>query len=294
MEVIRIPGYLDTEKREIAMRFLWPKQIKRHGLTEEEVVLSPGAVHDVIERYTREAGVRELERRLSRIARKLARSVADGCTVSAVLEPQDLKELLGPRPYAPPDRDENSDRIGIANGLAWTAAGGAVLDVEVAVVMGTGNLRLTGTLGEVMKESAHAAVTYARSRSSLLGLNPQFHEKIDVHITIAVALISALIDKPTRADVAMTGEITLRGRVLSVGGIKEKAVAALRGGIRRVILPAANASDLELLPEEVHDSVVFELVSTMDEVMDAVLVESPIKQHARTPASGLGLRYSHG
>ena len=310
MEVIRIPGYLDTEKREIAMRFLWPKQIKRHGLTEEEVVLSPGAVHDVIERYTREAGVRELERRLSRIARKLARSIADGCTVSAVLEPQDLKELLGPRPYAPPDRDENSDRIGIANGLAWTAAGGAVLDVEVAVVMGTGNLRLTGTLGEVMKESAHAAVTYARSRSSLLGLNPQFHEKIDVHIhipegatpkdgpsagiTIAVALISALIDKPTRADVAMTGEITLRGRVLSVGGIKEKAVAALRGGIRRVILPAANASDLELLPEEVHDSVVFELVSTMDEVMDAVLVESPIKQHARTPASGLGLRYSHG
>ena len=310
MEVIRIPGYLDTEKREIAMRFLWPKQIKRHGLTEEEVVLSPGAVHDVIERYTREAGVRELERRLSRIARKLARSVADGCTVSAVLEPQDLKELLGPRPYAPPDRDENSDRIGIANGLAWTAAGGAVLDVEVAVVMGTGNLRLTGTLGEVMKESAHAAVTYARSRSSLLGLNPQFHEKIDVHIhipegatpkdgpsagiTIAVALISALIDKPTRADVAMTGEITLRGRVLSVGGIKEKAVAALRGGIRRVILPAANASDLELLPEEVHDRVVFELVSTMDEVMDAVLVESPIKQHARTPASGLGLRYSHG
>ena len=310
MEVIRIPGYLDTEKREIAMRFLWPKQIKRHGLTEEEVVLSPGAVHDVIERYTREAGVRELERRLSRIARKLARSVADGCTVSAVLEPQDLKELLGPRPYAPPDRDENSDRIGIANGLAWTAAGGAVLDVEVAVLMGTGNLRLTGTLGEVMKESAHAAVTYARSRSSLLGLNPQFHEKIDVHIhipegatpkdgpsagiTIAVALISALIDKPTRADVAMTGEITLRGRVLSVGGIKEKAVAALRGGIRRVILPAANASDLELLPEEVHDSVVFELVSTMDEVMDAVLVESPIKQHARTPASGLGLRYSHG
>jgi ATP-dependent Lon protease len=170
--------------------------------------------------------------------------------------------------------------------------------------MGTGNLRLTGTLGEVMKESAHAAVTYARSRSSLLGLNPQFHEKIDVHIhipegatpkdgpsagiTIAVALISALIDKPTRADVA------IRGRVLSVGGIKEKAVAALRGGIRRVILPAANASDLELLPEEVHDSVVFELVSTMDEVMDAVLVESPIKQHARTPASGLGLRYSHG
>ena len=310
MEVIRLPGYLDTEKREIAMRFLWPKQIERHGLNVEEIVLSPAAVHDVIERYTREAGVRELERRLSRIARKLARSVADGRKVSNVLEPQNLKELLGPRPYAPPDRDENSDRIGIANGLAWTAAGGAVLDVEVAVVMGTGNLRLTGTLGEVMKESAHAAVTYARSRSSLLGLDPQFHEKIDVHIhipegatpkdgpsagiTIAVALISALIDKPTRADVAMTGEITLRGRVLAVGGVKEKAVAALRGGIRRVLLPTANAPDLELLPEEVHAGVVFELVNTMDEVMDAVLVESPINQRTQITTPGFGVPYSHG
>jgi len=310
MEVIRLPGYLDTEKREIAMRFLWPKQIERHGLNVEEIVLSPAAVHDVIERYTREAGVRELERRLSRIARKLARSVADGRKVSNVLEPQNLKELLGPRPYAPPDRDENSDRIGIANGLAWTAAGGAVLDVEVAVVMGTGNLRLTGTLGDVMKESAHAAVTYARSRSSLLGLDPQFHEKIDVHIhipegatpkdgpsagiTIAVALISALIDKPTRADVAMTGEITLRGRVLAVGGVKEKAVAALRGGIRRVLLPAANAPDLELLPEEVHAGVVFELVNTMDEVMDAVLVESPINQRTQITTPGFGVPYSHG
>ena len=310
MEVMRLPGYLDTEKREIAMRFLWPKQIKRHGLSVEEIVLSPAAVHDVIERYTREAGVRELERRLSRIARKLARSVADGRKISNILEPQNLKKLLGPRPYAPPDRDENSDRIGIANGLAWTAAGGAVLDVEVAVVMGTGNLRLTGTLGEVMKESAHAAVTYARSRSSLLNLDPQFHEKIDVHIhipegatpkdgpsagiTIAVALISALIEKPTRADVAMTGEITLRGRVLSVGGLKEKAVAALRGGIRRVVLPAANAPDLELLPEEVHAGVVFELVNTMDEVMDAVLVESPINQTTQVATPGLGLPYSHG
>ena len=310
MEVMRLPGYLDTEKREIAMRFLWPKQIKRHGLSVEEIVLSPAAVHDVIERYTREAGVRELERRLSRIARKLARSVADGRKISNILEPQNLKELLGPRPYAPPDRDENSDRIGIANGLAWTAAGGAVLDVEVAVVMGTGNLRLTGTLGEVMKESAHAAVTYARSRSSLLNLDPQFHEKIDVHIhipegatpkdgpsagiTIAVALISALIEKPTRADVAMTGEITLRGRVLSVGGLKEKAVAALRGGIRRVVLPAANAPDLELLPEEVHAGVVFELVNTMDEVMDAVLVESPINQRTQITTPGFGVPYSHG
>mgnify|MGYP002152396694 FL=1 len=310
MEIIRLPGYLDTEKREIAKRFLWPKQAARHGLSAGEVILSDDAVHEVIARYTREAGVRELERRLSRIARKIARSVAEGGATTSVVEPPVLKELLGPPPYSPTDRDQDGDRVGIANGLAWTAAGGEVLDVEVAVVPGSGNLRLTGTLGDVMKESAHAAVTYARSRSGLLGLDPKFHEKIDVHIhipegatpkdgpsagiTIAVALISALIDQPTRADVAMTGEITLRGRVLGVGGIKEKAVAALRGGVRRVVLPSANASDLELLPDEVLDRVTFDLVRTMDEVMDAVLVESPLRPSPRTAPPALGAPYSHG
>jgi ATP-dependent Lon protease len=181
--------------------------------------------------------------------------------------------------------------------------------VEVAVLPGSGDLRLTGTLGDVMKESAHAAVTYARSRSELLGLTPQFHEKIDVHIhipegatpkdgpsagiTIAVALISALTDTPTRADVAMTGEITLRGRVLGVGGVKEKAVAALRGGIRTVILPASNASDLELLPQEVRDQVRFVLVRSMDEVMEAALVRSPLRPVGRDRGhGGLGLSLS--
>jgi ATP-dependent Lon protease len=226
--------------------------------------------------------------------------------------PEDLRELLGPPAYQPPDRDQESLRIGIANGLAWTAAGGEVLDVEVAVLPGGGNLRLTGTLGEVMKESAQAAVTYARSRSELLGLAPQFHEKIDVHvhipegatpkdgpsagITIAVALISALTDVPTRADVAMTGEITLRGRVLGVGGVKEKAVAALREGIRTVVLPATNASDLELLPQEVRDEVDFTLVRTMDEVLEAALPKSPLQSPRRQPPmeEGLGLPLSHG
>ena len=228
MEIIRLPGYLDTEKREIASRFLWPKQAERHGLAPGALSLSNATIHDVILRYTREAGVRELDRRLARIARKVARGVADGVAMAATLEPEGLKDLLGPPPYSPTDRDEDSERIGIANGLAWTAAGGEVLDVEVAVIPGGGELRLTGTLGDVMKESAHAAVTYARSRSELLGLDPQFHSKIDVHIhipegatpkdgpsagiTIAVALISALMGRPTRADVAMTGEITLRGR----------------------------------------------------------------------------------
>ena len=230
--------------------------------------------------------------------------------MAATLEPEGLKDLLGPPPYSPTDRDEDSERIGIANGLAWTAAGGEVLDVEVAVIPGGGELRLTGTLGDVMKESAHAAVTYARSRSELLGLDPQFHSKIDVHIhipegatpkdgpsagiTIAVALISALMGRPTRADVAMTGEITLRGRVLGVGGIKEKAVAALRNGMRKVVLPAANASDLELLPAEVKESVAFELVRTMDEVMDAVLLDSPLRRHQASHAVGLGTPLPHG
>jgi len=309
MEVIRLPGYLDTEKREIALRFLWPRQAKRHGLDPERVTLPPETVHAVIASYTREAGVRELDRRLSRIARKRARAVAEGDQPGLAVTPDELRDLLGPQAYAPPDRDQESERIGIANGLAWTAAGGEVLDVEVAILPGTGGLRLTGTLGDVMKESAQAAVTYARSRSELLGLASQFHEKIDVHIhipegatpkdgpsagiTIAVALISALTDTPTRADVAMTGEITLRGRVLGVGGVKEKAVAALRAGIRTVILPSSNASDLELLPREVLDQVRFALVRSMDEVMEAALVRSPLRPLA--PGAGhrdLGLHLS--
>ncbi|NJD19863.1 MAG: endopeptidase La [Gemmatimonadetes bacterium] len=309
MEVIRLPGYLDTEKRELAHRFLWPRQAARHGLDPGRVVLSSETVHEIIGRYTREAGVRELDRRLSRIARKKARAVAEGTDAGPGVSPADLKELLGPPPYAPPERDQEAERIGIANGLAWTAAGGEVLDVEVAVLPGGGDLRLTGTLGDVMKESAQAAVTYARSRSELLGLTPQFHEKVDVHIhipegatpkdgpsagiTIAVALISALTDTPPRADVAMTGEITLRGRVLGVGGVKEKAVAALRGGIRTVVLPASNASDLELLPQEVRDQVRFVLVRTMDEVMEAALVRSPLRPVGRDRGhGGLGLTLS--
>jgi ATP-dependent Lon protease len=310
MEVIRLPGYLDTEKCEIASRFLWPRQSERHGLAAGPVALDKPAIHHVIARYTREAGVRELDRRLSRVARKLARGVADAELIPPLIAAGDLKRLLGPPPYSPPDRDQDSDRIGIANGLAWTAAGGAVLDVEVAVVPGAGALRLTGTLGDVMKESAQAAVTYARSRSELLGLDPQFHEKIDVHIhipegatpkdgpsagiTIAMALISALMDIPTRADVAMTGEITLRGRVLAVGGVKEKAVAALRSGMRRVVLPAANASDLELLPDEVLESVTFDLVRTMDEVMDAVLLNPSGRRPQATPGTALEMPLPHG
>jgi ATP-dependent Lon protease len=234
------------------------------------------------------------------VARKLAREVAEGRKDREkphMVEAQDLRDLLGPPPYAPEPREEEGARTGIANGLAWTASGGEILDVEVAVVPGSGQIHLTGTLGEVMKESASAAVTYARSRAALLGLDPKFHQKVDIHIhipegatpkegpsagiTIAVALISALTNVPTRADVAMTGEITLRGRVLRVGGIKEKAVAALQGGIKKVILPGSSSGELEQLPREVLEGVEFLLVRTMDEVLERALL--PLRVPA-TPA----------
>ncbi|MBT8336755.1 MAG: endopeptidase La, partial [Gemmatimonadetes bacterium] len=242
--------------------------------------------------------VRELNRRVSRIARKLARTRAEGGGAPDSVEPDVLEALLGPPPYLPPELADDRDRIGLANGLAWTAAGGEVLDVEVAVVPGSGEVRLTGTLGDVMKESAMAALTYARSRARRLGLDPNFHTDVDVHvhipegatpkdgpsagITMAVALVSALTGIPSAARVALTGEITLRGRVLAVGGIKEKAVAALRHGVRTVVLPRANEPELALLPDEVREGVRFVPVTTMDEVLEAALVGRP-RDHGTSP-----------
>jgi len=301
MEVIRLPGYLDTEKKVIARRFLWPRQVERHGLEPFSAEVSDAAIQTIVAEYTREAGVRELERRLSRVARKLARRVTgDGVLSLGTVEPDDLRELLGPPVHLPPSREEGADRSGIACGLAWTAAGGEVMEVEVAVVTGSGKIQLTGTLGEVMKESAFAAVTYARSRARLLGLSEQFHREVDIHIhipegatpkdgpsagiTIAAALISALTETPTRPELAMTGEITLRGRVLPVGGIKEKAVAALRGGIRRVLLPALNTMDIEQLPDEVRMGVEMVPVETMDQVLREALAPGRPKRQPRDDA----------
>ena len=304
MEIIRLPGYLDTEKLAIALRFLWPHQAMRHGLATD-VDLTEQGTQAIIRRYTREAGVRELDRRISRVARKLARREAEedtrtgddvvatadeGSTKTQKIGEDDLKAFLGPPLYLDRNKDDD-ERSGMANGLAWTEAGGVVLDVEVAVVPGSGQVQLTGTLGDVMKESAFAALTFARSRAARLGLHPQFHKEVDIHIhipegatpkdgpsagiTIATALISALTGTPSRADVAMTGEITLRGRVLAVGGVKEKAVAALREGLSKVLLPAANAPELELMPEEVIDGLEFVPVRTMDEVLTEALTSMP-------------------
>jgi ATP-dependent Lon protease len=290
MEVIRIPGYLETEKRVIARRFLLPGQLRRHGLGRTRVELPDDAVGWLIEQYTREAGVRELDRTLARVARKLAREVAEGVRpddASETLTPERLRALLGPPALLRADREEGSDRIGMATGLAWTQAGGEILDVEVAVLPGSGKIQLTGTLGDVMKESAVAALSYARARAGQLGLSPQFHRDVDVHvhipegatpkdgpsagITMALALISALTGRPTRPGVALTGELTLRGRVLPVGGIREKTVAALRHGFTTVLLPDGNAGELELLPEEVRRALRLHPVRSMDEVLDEAL-----------------------
>ncbi|MDT8341007.1 MAG: endopeptidase La [Longimicrobiales bacterium] len=290
MEIIRLPGYLDTEKAAIARRFLWPREAADHGLPDGVFSLGPEAVAEIIRLYTREAGVRELGRQISRVARKLARGIAQGETPTGkayTVAPTELRALLGPPPFLPPEQEVDADRTGMANGLAWTPAGGQVMGVEVAAVPGSGEVRLTGTLGDVMKESAFAALTYARARARPLGLAPDFHRSLDVHvhipegatpkdgpsagITMAVALISALTGVPSPGDVALTGEITLRGRVLPVGGIREKAVAALRHGIRAMVLPAANLPDLELLPEEVRAGLEFVAVRDMDEVLAAAL-----------------------
>ncbi len=300
MEVIRIPGYLLTEKTAIAQQFLLPGQLRRHGLLPGAVTLEDETIRWLVETYTREAGVRELDRYLARVARKLARSVAEQNAqhppVGELLTQDRLRTLLGPPPILRAGREDQMDRIGIATGLAWTPAGGEILDIEAAVLPGSGKIQLTGTLGDVMKESAVAALTYARARASLLGLQTHFHQEVDVHIHIpeggtpkegpsagaamALALISALSQRPTLPDVALTGELTLRGRILPVGGIREKTVAALRQGIATVLIPADNAHEIETLPIEVRDGLQLIPVSTMDQVLALAL--QPLAAPGRT------------
>ena len=288
MEVIRIPGYSEEEKLEIAKRHLTPKQIAENGLKDEQIKFSNGAVREVIARYTREAGLRNLERRLAAICRKVARKVAEGRTTSTRVAASSLETYLGP---PPPQAEEKlvGVTVGLSTGLAWTAAGGDVLFIEASKMSGKGRLTLTGHLGSVMKESAQAALTWARSRASRLDLDNAVFQDNDIHIhvpegaipkdgpsagiTIASAMVSALTDRPIRRDIAMTGEITLRGRVLPVGGIKEKVLAARRAGANLIILPKANAKDLKDLPSSVTRQVRFELVEEMDRVLELVLAD---------------------
>jgi ATP-dependent Lon protease len=295
MEIIRLPGYLETEKVEIAKRFLVPKQVGAAGLKPEDVKLADAALRSIIRGYTREAGVRSLERLIAGVCRKVARRKASGTLRGRVtVTPANLHKLLGP-PRFLDQKVERRSRVGIANGLAWTEAGGDILTVEISLLPGKGELQMTGKLGEVMRESGTAALSYARSRAESLGLDKWFYRDLDVHvhvpegaipkdgpsagITIATALVSALTGIPTKPDVAMTGEITLRGNVLPIGGLSEKTVAARRAGITTVLIPAENEKDLAEIPEDVREALTFIKVETMDEVLEHAL-ERPLRPRA--------------
>ena len=288
MEVIELTSYTDEEKVHIAKTHLLPKQRKKHGLTARQLKVSDDALREIISRYTRESGVRVLERQLAAVCRKAAARIAKGEIKTLSVRANHLDELLG----APPFRREKlyaDDEVGLVRGLAWTAVGGDVLDVEVSVVPGTGKIELTGNLGDVMKESARGALTFIRSRSDSLGLDPEFYRKKDLHIhfpegavpkdgpsagiTICTAVISALTGHPVRRDLAMTGELTIRGRVLPIGGLKEKTMAAFRAGITTVIVPAENEKDLEEIDQDVRRALNFILVDHMSKVIETVFPE---------------------
>jgi ATP-dependent Lon protease len=288
MEVIRFPGYIEDEKLGIAKQFLVPKQVKENGLEPFGLQFSDEALRKIIREYTREAGVRNLEREIGTICRKVATMVAsDDKQAPRRVTPPLLHKFLGP-PRFRHGTAEKEDEIGAAMALMWTEMGGDISSVEATLVKGTGKLSLTGQLGDVMKESAQAAVSYVRSRTKPLGADDDWYSKYDVHIhvpagaqpkdgpsagiTMATAVASALIGRPVRKDVAMTGEITLRGRVLSIGGLKEKVIAAHRAGVRTVILPKENEKDLHEIPEKVRRKLRFQLVDHMDEVLEHALL----------------------
>lgn len=285
MEVIELSSYTEEEKRQIALHHLLPKQMAKHGLQKGQLVISEKTLGLVISRYTREAGVRRLEQLLAKICRKAAKHIADGGRRMTVSE-KNLEELLGVAPYKD-DVVTKKDEVGIVNGLAWTSVGGEMLEVEVAVVPGTGKIEVTGNLGTVMQESAKAAVTFVRSRASELSIDPMFYKDNDLHIhfpeaavpkdgpsagvTITTALVSALTEAPVRHDVAMTGEVTLRGRVLPIGGLREKTMAAYRAGIRTVVIPKDNEADLQDIEPVVREKLQFVTASHMDTVMETAI-----------------------
>ncbi|MGE0641407.1 MAG: endopeptidase La [Thermoanaerobaculia bacterium] len=289
MEVIQLSGYTLNEKLSIGRQFLVPKQIKSHGLGSAKIKFEDDALRRLIEGYTREAGVRNLDREIASICRKLARTVvAEGKRSPSQprVDAERVPVLLGRPRYRPWKRDETPE-VGVSTGLAWTEVGGEILETEVSLMKGKGKLILTGKLGEVMQESARAAVSYLRSRADFFGIDPEFNEKFDLHIhvpegaipkdgpsagiTMATALVSALTRAPVRRDIAMTGEITLRGKVLPVGGIKDKTLAAYRAGITEIILPKENEKDLEDIPEDVRELLQIRLVESMDEVLRLAL-----------------------
>jgi ATP-dependent Lon protease len=289
MEVLQLAGYTEAEKVEIAKRFLAPKAIEGAGLTADNIVIHDDAIQTIIQRYTREAGVRNLEREISSVCRKVARKVVtEGKQFKEEITAEKVTEYLGV-PRFRPSLAEEQNEVGIATGLAWTEVGGELLVSEATLMPGKGKLTLTGKLGDVMQESAQAALSYVRAKAPELGLAEDFHSKIDIHvhvpegaipkdgpsagITMATALTSALTKIPARRDVAMTGEITLRGKVLPIGGVKEKVLAAHRAGVKNIVLPRDNEKDLADIPKNVLDTLDLHLVSNMDEVLKIALAE---------------------
>ena len=291
MEVIRLPGYTEDEKVAIALRYLIPKQLKNNGLKDQELHITEAAVRDIIRYYTREAGVRNLEREISKICRKVVKSILlQPRDKVLTVTPRNLDKYLGVRRYRYGLAEEN-DQVGQVTGLAWTEVGGELLTIEATTVPGKGKFIYTGQLGDVMQESIQAAMTVVRSRSRVLGISPDFHEKLDIHVHVpegatpkdgpsagigmCTALVSALTGIPVRASVAMTGEITLRGEVLPIGGLKEKLLAAHRGGIAKVLIPSENEKDLVDIPKNIKQKLDIRVVRWIDEVLDLALSRSP-------------------
>ena len=286
MAIVKITSYTENEKYHIAREHLIPKQMKAHGLKEDQLTISKEALEEIISGYTKEAGVRSLERRIGEICRKTARKVLEGGQEHIAVELSCLESFLGKEKYNIQKKNEN-DEVGIVRGLAWTSVGGDTLQIEVNIMPGKGDFMLTGQLGDVMKESAQAGISYIRSVAPQYEISDEFFRDHDIHIhipegavpkdgpsagiTMATAMLSAITEKPVRADVAMTGEITLRGRVLPIGGLKEKLLAAKMAGIGKVLVPEKNRPDVEEIEEEIKEGLHIVFVSQMKEVLENAL-----------------------
>jgi ATP-dependent Lon protease len=299
MEVIQLSGYTENEKLEIAKRFLVRKQIEVNGLTAKQIQFTDEALLEIIRKYTRESGVRNLEREIANVCRKTAKRIVTAELKSSSITAEEVEKLLGRAKFRMQGISEENNQVGLTTGLAWTEVGGEVLQTEATLMDGKGQLTLTGKLGEVMQESARAAMTFVRSRAADYGIGREFHRKMDLHIhipegaipkdgpsagiTMATTIVSALTKIPVRKDVAMTGEITLRGKVLPIGGVKEKLLAAHRAGIKHVILPKENEKDLQDLPKDILEVLNVTLVETMDEVLQIALERQPVPTQVSLP-----------
>src|SRR5256886_7707212 len=295
MEVLNLSGYTEAEKVHIARRFLIPKQLAAHGLRPDEVTMADDAIRLIVGEYTREAGVRNLEREIASVMRRAVADIAVGKKIRKAVNVRRVRAALGKRRHFD-DVAERIDRPGVATGLVWTPTGGEIIFVEAALTPGKGELKLTGQLGDVMKESALAALSYLKARAKDVGIEPALFNKNDIHVhvpagaqpkegpsaglSLLIAIASILTARPARDDVAMTGEITLRGRVLPIGGVKEKVLGAHRAGIRRVILPRRNEADLDDIPPDLRRQMEFVLVESIDEVLKAALSKD---QHGAEP-----------